>query len=97
MQDELINYLETSNMQQLTEALRDLTKLGQRPNSNILTAIVCSLQQNCDTGNASSHDTIEVLRGLAGLGFQPTGPVLDQVCYYLRGRLAECSSDDISR
>ena len=72
-------------------------KLGQRPDLNILTAIVGSLQNNCDHRAASPHEVIQVLGGLAGLGFQPTGPVLDQVCYYLRDRLDACTSDDISR
>lgn len=84
-------------MAQLTEAVESLINIGQRPDLKILTAIVCSLQTNCDGGEASAHDVINVLQGLAALGFQPTGPVLDQVCYYLRGRLEECTSDDISR
>ena len=63
MQDELINYLETSNMIQLTEAVNSLRMLGQRPDTKILTAVVCSLQNHCDAGDASAHDTIEVLRG----------------------------------
>lgn len=97
VKDELINYLETSTMRQLTEAVDSLRMLGQRPDARILSAVVCSLQRHCDASDASAHDTIEILRGLAALGFQPSGPVLDQICFYLKDRLQACTSEDISR